>query len=69
MRLEDEDQGSNIEDRRGSGGRGRRVSGIGIGTVAIVLIGELLHRHQPGHLARATPRGKYPPRQQGGLRK
>jgi len=35
MRLGDEDESSNIEDRRGGGGRGR---GIGIGTIAIALV-------------------------------
>lgn len=37
MRLEDENESSNVEDRRGGGG-GRRVGGIGIGTVAIALV-------------------------------
>ena len=36
MRLEDEDQSSNIEDRRGGGGR--RVGGMGIGAVALALV-------------------------------
>ena len=37
MRLEDENESSNIEDRRGGGG-GRRVGGIGIGAVALALV-------------------------------
>ena len=37
MRLEDENESSNVEDRRGGGG-GRRVGGLGIGTVAIALV-------------------------------
>ncbi|MSQ69121.1 MAG: hypothetical protein EXR83_13210 [Gammaproteobacteria bacterium] len=38
MRLEDENESANIEDRRGNGrGRGRG-RGIGIGTIAIVLL-------------------------------
>ena len=37
MRLEDENESSNIEDRRGGGG-GRRVGGLGIGAVALALV-------------------------------
>ncbi len=37
MRLEDENESSNIEDRRGGGG-GRRVGGVGIGAVAVALV-------------------------------
>ena len=37
MRLEDENESHNIEDRRGGGG-GRRAGGIGIGTIAIALV-------------------------------
>ena len=37
MRLEDENESSNVEDRRGGGG-GRRVGGVGIGTIAIALV-------------------------------
>jgi predicted metalloprotease len=36
MRLEDENESHNIEDRRGGGGR--RAGGIGIGTIAIALV-------------------------------
>ena len=36
MRLEDENESRNVEDRRGGGGR--RVGGIGIGAVAIALV-------------------------------
>ena len=36
MRLEDESESRNVEDRRGGGGR--RVGGIGIATVAIALV-------------------------------
>lgn len=36
MRLEDENESSNVEDRRGGGGR--RVGGVGIGTVALALV-------------------------------
>ena len=36
MRLEDENESSNIEDRRGGGGR--RVGGLGIGAVAVALV-------------------------------
>ena len=36
MRLEDENESSNIEDRRGGGGR--RVGGVGIGAVALALV-------------------------------
>jgi predicted metalloprotease len=38
MRLEDENESHNIEDRRGGGGGGRRAGGIGIGTIAIALV-------------------------------
>ena len=37
MRLEDENESSNIEDRRGGGG-GRRVGGVGIGAIAVALV-------------------------------
>ena len=37
MRLEDENESTNIEDRRGGGG-GRRVGGMGIGAVAVALV-------------------------------
>src|SRR5580765_3872844 len=37
MRLDDEEESSNVEDRRGGGGMGR-AGGVGIGTVAIALI-------------------------------
>ena len=37
MRLEDESESSNVEDRRGGGGMGR-AGGIGIGTVVIALV-------------------------------
>ncbi len=37
MRLEDENESSNVEDRRGGGG-GRRVGGLGIGAVAVALV-------------------------------
>ncbi len=36
MRLEDENESHNVEDRRGGGGR--RAGGIGIGTIAIALV-------------------------------
>lgn len=36
MRLGDENESSNVEDRRGGGGR--RVGGVGIGTIAIALV-------------------------------
>jgi predicted metalloprotease len=36
MRLGDEDESSNVEDRRGRGGR--RVGGVGLGTIAIALV-------------------------------
>ena len=36
MRLEDENESSNVEDRRGGGGR--RVGGLGIGAVAVALV-------------------------------
>lgn len=40
MRLDDERQSSNVEDRRGRGGRmrGGRRGGIGLGTIAIALV-------------------------------
>lgn len=38
MRLDDERESSNVEDRRGSGGGMRMGGGIGIGTIALALV-------------------------------
>ncbi len=38
MRLEDESESSNVEDRRGGGGGMGRAGGVGIGTMAIALV-------------------------------
>jgi predicted metalloprotease len=38
MRLDDENQSRNVEDRRGQRSGGRRAGGIGIGTIAMALV-------------------------------
>jgi uncharacterized protein len=38
MRLDDQQESSNVEDRRGSGGRISGGKGIGIGTIALALV-------------------------------
>ena len=38
MRLEDEQESSNVEDGRSSGGGMGRAGGVGIGTVVIALV-------------------------------
>ena len=38
MRLDDQEESSNVEDRRGSGGGMRMGGGIGIGTIALALV-------------------------------
>ena len=38
MRLEDERESTNVEDRRGSRMTGGRAGGIGLGTIALALV-------------------------------
>jgi predicted metalloprotease len=38
MRLDDQDESSNVEDRRGSGGVGIGRGGLGLGTIAVALV-------------------------------
>ncbi|MGA9028362.1 MAG: neutral zinc metallopeptidase [Steroidobacteraceae bacterium] len=42
MKLDDSRRSDNVEDDRGSGGIGRRGAGIGLGTIAVVIIGYFL---------------------------
>ena len=38
MRLDDERESDNVEDRRGMSMPGGRAGGIGVGTIALVLV-------------------------------
>lgn len=74
MRLDDERESQNVEDRRGSGGggvfTGGRVAGGGLGMVAIVLVAMFLGV-DPGQLMQAidggggAPTTQQQPQQQG----
>ena len=39
MRMDDQDESQNVEDVRGSGGGFRPIHGIGLGTIAVALVG------------------------------
>ena len=39
MRLDDQQESGNVEDRRGSGGGGFSMGGVGIGTILLALVG------------------------------
>ena len=55
MRWEDGDQGGNIEDRRGMRPRiSRGGGGVGIGAIAIVLIGYFVFGIDPATLINAV---------------
>lgn len=57
MRWEDGEQGGNIEDRRGARGRVGRGGGIGIGGVAVLLIGYFVFGIDPATLLNAVQDG------------
>jgi predicted metalloprotease len=68
MRLDDERESQNVEDRRGQGGggggfSGGRIAGGGLGMVAVVLIAMFLGV-DPGQLIQALDGGGAPPPQQ-----
>ena len=65
MRMEDETESENVEDRRGGGGVGR-ASGVGIGTVVIALIASYFLGIDPRTLigVAETVQNAHPPAQQ-----
>lgn len=72
MRLDDVEESSNVEDRRGMG-PGKMVAGGGIGTIVIVLIvmalggdpQQLLNQSQPGGGLGQSPEGSAPINDEG----
>lgn len=65
MRLDDERESRNVEDRRGqSGGGGRGIAGGGLGLVAVVLVA-LFFGVDPGTLIQALDGGPAPSQSEG----
>jgi predicted metalloprotease len=66
MKLDDERESDNFEDRRGSGGGMRRAGGVGIGTVVIALVASYFLGIDPSTLLGVAEQVQGPPTQSQG---